>query len=164
MIRLTSGVLVGLLCTTGVAYAGKINMPKEGSFQLQLCAVGNATPILANDQVYITHYSSTALLSSTLAGGPFDRQTARCWGTLGTGKMRPSHTGYCEMVDADGDKWWMDVKAKDDNTGGTYTAIAGTGKYDGMSLTGEYKVDFYPFLGGENYTHCNPNKGTYKLK
>jgi hypothetical protein len=148
----------------GPAAAGKVNMSKEGTFELKFCTVGSGTTIAATDQAYVSHYSGTAVLNSLQVGGAFDRQAAKCWGTLGIVKGKASHLGYCDLVDMDGDKWLMEYHGTADNSGGTYTAVVGTGKYEGMTLKGEYKLDFYPGLGPDAYSGCHHNKGTYKLK
>jgi hypothetical protein len=148
----------------GPAAAGKVNMPKEGAYELKFCTVGSGTTIAATDQAYVSHYSGTAVLNAVPAGGAFDRQAARCWGTLGIVKGKASHLGYCDLVDMDGDKWLMEYHGNADNSGGNYTAVMGTGKYEGMTLKGEYKLDFYPGLGPDGYSGCHHNKGTYKLK
>lgn len=154
---------VAALVSAGAA-AQKPTMPREGPYELKFCTVGSGTTIIANDKAYASHYSGVALLNALPAGGPFDRQAARCWGTLGIIGGKAAHLGYCEMVDTDGDKWLMEYHGKEDNTGGTYTAVHGTGKYAGMTLAGEYKLDFYPGLGPDGYSGCHHNKGTYALK
>ena len=127
---------------SGSAWAAKVSMPKEGGFELKFCTVGSGTTILANDHVYASHYAGSA--------------------TIVAGKAR--HLGYCDIADMDGDKWLMEYVGKDDNSGGTYTAASGTGKYEGMTLKGEYKLDFWPGPSADGYAGCHHNKGTYRLK
>jgi hypothetical protein len=146
------------------AQAGKISMAKEGPYELKFCTVGSGATIVATDKAYASHYTGVALLNAVPTGGPFDRQAAKCWGTIGIIGGKASHLGYCEMVDMEGDKWLMEYHGKEDNSGGTYTAVLGTGKYDGMTLKGEYKLDFYPGLGPDGYSGCHHNKGIYKLR
>jgi hypothetical protein len=153
-----------LTCVPTHAIAGKVNMPKEGSYELRFCTVGDGTVPIATENIYVTHYSGVAVLNAHSAGGAFDRQSARCWGTLGIIKGKASHLGYCEVIDEDGDKWLMEYFGKADNSGGNYTAVNGTGKYEGMTLKGEYKLDFYPALSPTGYSGCHANKGTYRLK
>jgi hypothetical protein len=159
-------VAVGMAAVSFIApaVAGKVSMPKEGPYELKFCTIGSGTTVLANDQAYVTHYSGAAVLNALPPGGAFDRQAAKCWGTLGIVKGKASHLGYCDLVDMDGDKWLMEYHGKEDNSGGTYVAVFGTGKYDGMTLKGEYKLDFYPGPGADGYSGCHHNKGTYKLK
>src|SRR5262245_48205915 len=40
--------------------------------------------------------------------------------------------GGCEIVDLDGDKWYIHYHGNLEGTGGTYTAVYGTGKYAGL--------------------------------
>ena len=164
--KLVAAVVAGsaIACVAGPAAAGKVNMPKEGAYELKFCTVGSGTTVAATDQAYVSHYSGTAVLSTQPPGGAFDRQAAKCWGTLGIIKGKASHLGYCDLVDMDGDKWLMEYHGKEDNSGGTYVAVMGTGKYDGMTVKGEYKLDFYPGLSADGYSGCHHNKGTYKLK
>lgn len=150
------------VCTS--AMAGKVNMPREGNYELKFCTVGDGTVALANDQAYVSHYHGTAVLNSVTPGGPFDRQGASCWGTLGIIKGKALHIGYCMVADEDGDKWLLEYQGKQDNSGGTYTAPWGSGKYEGMTLKGEYKLDFYPTISPTGYAGCHHNKGTYRLK
>ena len=146
------------------ASAGKVNMPREGNYELKFCTVGEGTVPVANDQAYVTHYLGAAVLNSVPAGGAFDRQGATCWGTLGILKGKALHIGYCMVADEDGDKWLLEYQGKQDNSGGTYTAPWGTGKYEGKTLKGEYKLDFYPAIAANGYAGCHHNKGSYKLK
>ncbi len=150
-------------CSTP-ALAGKVNLPREGNYELKFCTIGSGTTILATESVYASHYSGVATLSTQPPGGAFDRQTARCWGTLGIVKGKASHLGYCDLADMDGDHWLMEYHGAADNSGGTYTAVSGTGKYEGMALKGEYKLDFYPGPSADGYAGCHHNKGTYRLR
>lgn len=153
-----------LILVSTSAAAGKVSMPREGSYELKFCTVGDGTVALANDQAYVSHYQGVAVLNSVTPGGPFDRQGATCWGTLGVVKGKALHIGYCMVADEDGDKWLLEYQGKQDNSGGTYTAPWGTGKYEGMTLKGEYRLDFYPAISATGYAGCHHNKGTYKLK
>lgn len=146
------------------AHAAKMNMPKEGPYELRFCTIGQGGGATATEQASVYHYSGVATLSATVPGAAFDRQSARCWGTLGVVNGKASHLGYCEMVDADGDKWLMAYRGREDNSGGTYTAVSGTGKYDGMTLEGQYDLDSWPGLSADGYAGCHKNKGRYKLK
>lgn len=155
---------IAFAACTATALAGKVDMPREGSYELKFCTIGSGTTIAASDQVYATHYSGVAVLNAIPAGGAFDRQAARCWGTPGIVAGKASHLGYCQLVDMDGDTWLMEYHGRQDNSGGTYTAVQGTGKYVGMTVNGEYKLDFYPGLDPDGYSGCHHNKGMYELK
>lgn len=92
---------------------------------------------------------------------------ARCYGIYKKVNANALESGACELTDLDGDKWWMDVQgATPDGGGGYYRAIGGTGKYQGITLQGEFRTDnsFGAAAKDVAFLACNPNKGTYKLK
>jgi hypothetical protein len=59
-----------------------------------------------------------------------------------------------------------DYHGSTDGAGGTYTSVGGTGKYDGMTLRGEYRIDSAWGSPAKEvaFVGCNPPKATYKLK
>jgi hypothetical protein len=166
--KLTLAVVIGIvgMSTAGLSLAGKVNIPKEGSYEFDLCPIGHARTLTNPDKVLVVHYDLDAVVRTTAPGGPFDRVGARCYGLYTNLNNQQAETGVCELTDQDGDKWWMDYHGNPDGAGGTYVAAAGTGKYEGITLRGAYRLDNawgspakdVAFLG------CNPNKGTYKLK
>jgi hypothetical protein len=58
----------------------------------------------------------------------------------------------------------MEYHGSADGVGVTYTAPCGTGKYEGMTLNGEYVLDFWPPAAKEVFQGCFKNKGSYRLK
>lgn len=156
----------GAMLAAGGATAGKVNMPKEGSYEFDFCVTGHGKTFSDGDKLFVISYEGDANLKSTPPGRAFDRMGARCYGVYFNINGRQQETGICELTDRDGDKWWMDYHGNPDGKGGTYTAAHGTGKYDGMTLRGEYRIDNdWGSASKElNFQGCNPNKGTYKLK
>ena len=156
----------GAMFAAGGATAGKVDIPREGAYAFDFCPIGQAKTLVNPDKVFHMQYDLNAIVRSTPSGGAFDRMGARCLGQFSAINGKNVEIGICELTDLDGDKWWMDYRGNPDAAGGTYTAASGTGKYDGMVLKGEYRIDNswgspakeVAFLG------CNPNKGTYKLK
>ena len=154
------------LSTQDAAVAGKVNLAREGSYQFDFCPIGQGKTFSNGDKLFAIQYDLNALLRTTSPGGPFDRMGARCYGLYTNFNGKQAETGICELTDLDGDKWWMDYHGNPDGAGGAYTSAGGTGKYDGMTLKGEYHIDNnwgspskeVSFLG------CNPNKGSYKLR
>jgi hypothetical protein len=148
------------------AMAGKVNIPKEGSYEFDFCPIGHGRTLSSGDKIFVMSYDLDALLRTTPSGRPFDRMGSRCYGLYTNLNGQQNETGVCELTDLDGDKWWMDYHGNPDGAGGKYTAAGGTGKYEGIALRGEYHLDNnwgspakdVAFLG------CNSNKGTYKLK
>ena len=156
-----------MLCVCGTAGAGKVNIPKEGKYAIDFCVVGHGKTLSVGDKFFAISYEVDALTRSTPPGGAFDRMGARCYGIVKSVDGTTSHSGACELTDLDGDKWWMDVVgALPDADGGHYKAVGGTGKYEGISLQGEFHADnnFGSPAKDVAFVGCNPNKGTYKLK
>jgi hypothetical protein len=73
-------------------------------------------------------------------------------------------TGVCEVKDADGDKrlgHYSFVDGKET----FYTVVAGTGKYEGMTLTSTVEqLGPFPAIKDGTFQGCNHQTGTYKLK
>lgn len=146
------------------AVAGKVKMPKEGPFAFDFCAVGSGQDISLGDKVTVSSYRNVANIRTDPAGGPFDRTGATCLGTFASVDGKMQDFGVCELSDMDGDKWFLEYHGNADGAGGTYTAAYGTGKYQGMTLNGEYVLDFWPAAIKGGFQGCFHNKGTYKLK
>ncbi len=159
-------MMMGVALVSGAAEAGKVNIPKEGSYEFEFCVIGSGKTFSAGDKLFVISYVGDANLKSTPAGRAFDRMGARCYGVYSNINGRQQEVGICELTDLDGDKWWMDYHGNPDGAGGTYIAAHGTGKYDGMTLRGEYRIDNAWGSSSKelNFQGCNPNKGTYKLK
>ncbi|MCW5621194.1 MAG: hypothetical protein KIS79_08825 [Burkholderiales bacterium] len=159
-------VVVGLgtLFAMAPAVAGKVNLPKEGNFEFLFCLVGQEASISVPDKVYVSQYKSIANTLTQPAGKAFDRMSALCYGTYANLSGRHQEVGVCEMTDQDGDKWWMEYTVNADGSGGPTSAAYGTGKYEGMTLKGQYTNNPWPSAEKDGFQYCNPNKGTYKLK
>ena len=73
-------------------------------------------------------------------------------------------TGVCETKDADRDKrlgHYLFVDGKET----FYTVVAGTGKYEGMTLTSTVEqLGPFPAIKDGTSQGCNHRTGTYKLK
>lgn len=163
---LVSAAAVVAFALSASATGGKVNIPKEGSYDFDFCPIGRGKVFSAGDKLFVMNYDLDAILRSTPPGKAFDRMGARCFGIYSNINGRQQEVGMCEMTDLDGDKWWMDYRGNPDGAGGTYTAAFGTGKYEGMTLRGEYRIDnAWGSISKEvSFQGCNPNKGTYKLK
>jgi len=164
--RYSLGFLVAaaLAATVTSASAGKVNMPREGNFEFTFCSIGDGKIMSSGDQVFASHYAVAANLLTQPAGKAFDRTSGVCRGVYAKLNGHPQEFGVCEFIDADGDQWWMEYHGNAEGSGGTYTGVHGTGKYDGMTLKGGYTLDFWPSATKDLIQACNPNKGTYKLR
>lgn len=157
LVAALSGVLVA--GTAGAA----VNLPKEGSFDFNFCFVSDAVHVAFGDKVYVGSFQNRASMHSNRPGGAFDLQGARCFGTYGNVDGDYTDQGYCEIVDADGDKWLMKFTSGADSSG-IWTAPFGTGKYEGMTARGTYKPLGFPPSPVPGNARCNRNTGTYRLR
>ncbi len=159
-----AAVAVGVMLSAGSAVAGKVNMPKRGGFDFIFCVTDQARTLTGGDKYVVSHYEGISNVLTNPPGRPFDRMSGVCYGTWMNLNGRQRGFGMCEMIDMDGDKFWMEYTDSAEGGGGTYTSPWGTGKYDGMTLKGEYKVESWPTSKDAAFQVCNPNKGTYELR
>lgn len=161
-----AAMTTGAILAADGALAGRVNIPKEGSYEFDFCPIGRGKIFSEGDKLFVMNYDLDAITRSASPGKAFDRMGARCYGIYSNFNGRQQEAGMCELTDLDGDKWWMEYRGNPDGKGGTYTSAHGTGKYDGMTLRGEYRIDNdWGSISKEvSFQGCNPNKGTYKLK
>jgi hypothetical protein len=154
----------GMLNVSGTGMAGKVTMPKEGAYEFDFCSIGRFKTMSSGDEVFVSHYDVAANLRTEPPGRPFDRMASQCYGVYARLNGQHQESGVCELTDQDNDKWWMSYRGNAEGSGGTYTAVHGTGKYAGMTLRGEYHLDFWPAVAKDVVQACNKNKGTYQLR
>ena len=159
-----SAMAVVTFALSGNVTAGKVSMPKEGNFEFVFCAADQAKIMSVSDKVFVSHYHGIANVLTNPPGRPFDRSSAVCYGIYAKFHGKEQGFGVCEVIDMDGDKWWMEYHGSPSGGGGSYTSPHGTGKYEGMTMKGEYRLEFWPTSKDAALQLCNPNKGTYKLK
>ena len=159
-----SAALAAAVVMSHDALAGKVNMPKEGSYEFDFCTVAQGKSMSMGEKNFVTGYHIVANVKTDPPGKPFDHMGGRCYGTFMILNGRSQDLGVCELVDQDGDKWWMEYHGNTEGNGGMYTAAVGTGKYEGMTIKGEYHLDGFPTIPDAAFQGCNHNKGTYKLK
>jgi hypothetical protein len=150
-----------LFSVIGTASAA-VSLPKEGPFDTHYCFSGTGQPIALNDNAVAGSYTLFATVQSNPPGGAFDQTASHCMGLFQTVNGKTMENGYCDIVDADGDKYLM--RYSGDSEGGKVEAIAGTGKYDGMTLQGEYRHGSLPTTSSDRFYACNRFSGTYKLR
>jgi hypothetical protein len=156
--------VVGML-VSATAIASKVNMPREGNYEFDFCTVAQGKSMSVGEKYFVSGYHIVANVKTDPPGKPFDRSSARCYGTYMILNGKSQDLGICEVVDQDGDKWWMEYHGNVEGNGGTYTAATGSGKYEGMSIKGEYHLEGWPTTAPDAaFQGCNHNKGTYKLK
>lgn len=166
MTRIGMAVAIGAgtLLLTGNALAGKVNLPRKGNFEFLFCVSDQAKSLKGGENYFVSHYQGIANVTTSPAGRPFDRMSGVCYGTYMNLAGRQRGFGMCELVDMDGDIFWMEYTDHAEGAGGSYTSPWGTGKYEGMTMKGEYKVEAWPTSRDAAFQVCNPNKGSYELR
>ena len=145
------------------ALAGEL--PKEGSVDLTSCWSGVATNVITFSKTHTANsWGLTGTNRSNPPGGYADKNTYQCVGLTASFDGKVTVTGVCEVKDADGDKrlgHYSFVDGKET----FYNIVAGTGKYEGMTLTSTVEqLGPFPAIKDGTFQGCNRRTGTYKLK
>jgi hypothetical protein len=155
---LSALVLSSIVVTTSAA----VTLPKEGHFDTTYCLTGTGETMALTDKTLGGSYRLLATVQSNPPGGAFDGTAAECLGVYNTINGKTEENASCIGVDADGDKYLL--RCSGDFKNGKCEAIAGIGKYEGMTLQGDYRVGPLPTAVPNHFFVCNNFTGTYKLK
>jgi len=138
------------------------DLPKEGKYDHQTCYVGPHYVIAHSNDHMAGSYAVTGG-SLAPAGDPFHAASGVCYGawTLLNGEY--SESGACEFGDAAGDKF-MGVYSRRGQEQGNWRMVGGTGKFAGMSGTGNFiPGTALPQPSGQ-VVACNREIGTWRLR
>ena len=140
------------------------DMPKEGKMDFNYCMAATYKPVMASPQLNSGLAESWASIYSNPPGGPFDNQGSQCGAILVSRDGAMESTAYCKQIDKDGDVWLF--KFTDRNFVGKLESLGGTGKYDGMTLTGDFKPvgGNVPSAAPGVIQMCNPVVGAYRMR
>jgi hypothetical protein len=138
-------------------------LPKEGRLDTTSCWSGVSNTIAFSKTHTALSYEFMGTTRSNPPGGAWDMTAFRCVGLLTIIDGKSPGTAICEASDKDGDKWMSQYVCESGKCSGT--ALAGTGKYDGMvfSANTENSGPFPPVKPG-TFQNCNRAIGNYKLK
>ncbi|MGQ0579505.1 MAG: hypothetical protein ACT4PQ_11430 [Betaproteobacteria bacterium] len=140
-------------------------MIREGRFDFDICKFGKADyPWLAKGLVSGSFDRIAASIYDNGRPKDIDRGISRCVGAYEVVGGRYRDYGVCTQVDADGDQWRMRYETGADLIG-TWVAMGGSGKYEGITAKGEYRpVGNVPGVMAGGFKSCNHNTGSYRLK
>ena len=135
--KLALAVAIGLVVavsTAGAALAGKVNMPKEGSYEFDFCPIGHGRTLSDPRQDLRHSLRSRRHRADHPAGPPFDRMGARCYGLYTnlngkqaeTRRVRADRSGRRQVVDG--------LSRQPRRCRWHVHRRRGTGKYDGMTV------------------------------
>ncbi len=159
-IRIVVGLFVVVACP-----AWATDLPNEGAYDIKTCFTRKSTLIQYSKTQYAYSYEETGTVVSAQPGGLFDGDVVRCVGMTAVVEGKRSGGSFCEAVAKNGDKRLTQFKY--DNEGKLVReALVGTGKYDGMVLTGSTvkAIGPAPVLETGTAEACNQQTGNYKLK
>ena len=130
-----------------------------------MCRSGTVTTLSKTEDTYIYTVSHRGIILSQDAARLFDNFTHECVGSVAVVRGKYSGGGFCRYVDpATGDLLFGAWTAGDKPGTGTYTYIGGTGKWKGISGSGDYQV-VAPTraLAEGTYQNCVRTKDTFTL-
>jgi len=147
-------------------------LAKDGTFDFTICVTGNAKAISFDDQHRAFAWvEEEGFAHGAPPGGLFDMTLFRCVGSGGVIEGTRSITDHCEVADRDGDTMFLVHHYEIDLATGSRESgvkiLAGTGKYDGISGTGDSQPPVsIPVTDPERpglYAPCVQINGEYKI-
>src|SRR3954462_1724110 len=126
-------VLAAVIFTSAPALAAEL--PKEGNYDSTSCQTSVNNVISFSKEHTASSWELTGSINSNPPGGIFDKNSFRCVGTNSSLGGKTTGMTVCEAIDADGDKRLTYYSLAADGKV-TREAVTGTGKYDGMVVSG----------------------------
>jgi hypothetical protein len=109
-------------------------------------------------------YEVMGNIRSNVPDSIFDNNTFRCVGMNASFDGKNTGSAACEAIDREGDKRLSYFSIASDGKV-TRDAVAGTGKFDGMSTTTTVApLGPFPVIKPGAFQDCNHQTGNYKLK
>ena len=154
---------LALLIVASPFSAFSAETPKEGNYDYTACWSGVNNTITFSKTHTGSSFELTGTLRSNPPGGMFDKSTFRCVGINASLDGKVTASNVCETIDVDGDKRLLSFSNVDGKI--TRTNVAGTGKYEGMSLTSTVEqLGPFPAIKNGTFQGWNHPTGAYKLK
>lgn len=158
------------ILVSGIAATAVSSMPgtsmandKEGRYEFTSCFAGTVRVLAVNDKLSARSVNISGISFTSPTGGPFHGQTFDCAISALAQDGHTQATGHCVHADGNGDRWIS--RFSDRDMIGTVEAVGGTGKYNGMVLTGQFSpaVIAAPITAG-SVQICLQNSGTYRMR
>jgi hypothetical protein len=139
------------------------DVPKEGHYDFTSCWSGVSNVIAFSKTHIALSFELTGTNRSNPPGGFNDKTSFRCVGVHSVLDGKGAGTALCEVLDRDGDK--ILDRFETEGPKQTATFIAGTGKYEGMELSGTAELlGPFPTIKPGTFQNCNHQTGTYRMK
>ena len=152
-------LLFGLASAANAAAA---ELPKEWNYDTMHCFGGTITFVKHGKSHMAFNYHLSGASRSKTSDSPVGLLSSQCLGVGSVIEGASSTNGFCEFIDADGDKFFGVY----DRTGpsGTWKVLSGTGKFTGITGGGTYdRIRFPRGLLAGTFSGCSDGKGSYKL-
>lgn len=159
------GRLAPLIAMLGAITASAADAPgrKEGAFEFNACYSGSVQTLSVNDRLNVRTTRIQGSTATATAGAPFDGQAVDCTVIAIVKDGVSDANGYCVQLDPDGDRWMF--KLVDTMRAGQLEFVGGTGKYEGMTLSGQFRPRAKPlFMSAASVQLCQLMTGTFRLR
>jgi hypothetical protein len=144
----------------GFGLGGSV-LAASGEVEVEACQAGDMQSLAHTPNRSVGTYKLLGTVRTVPAGGVFDMMSSQCLGAWSTIDGSFSNWGHCEYVGPTGDKVLLRFTRMNSDQG-RYEFIGGTGKFSGLTGTGEYKATRFPqFPGVMNV--CTQAKWRYSL-
>ena len=135
------------------------DLPKEGTYSTTWTFSGPYTLVEIGEEKWSYVAAFTEVVWNNAGEGVLHNMSANC---NGLGAASGEGNGYCNYVDADGDKIytaWEDLTEGK----GKATILGGTGKYAGIQGSEEYEYVYTPDSPEGTFHGHGGSKGSYTL-
>jgi hypothetical protein len=132
---------------------------ETGTFEHTHCFTGTTQTLRHAEGNVVNAVTFRGTVRAASPGQLFDNMSSQCVGISGQVQGGTFSQGYCEFYDNESDRIFF--RYQREGTEGTFQAVNGLGKYQGISLEGTYSVLRFPqtpgFLQG-----CAQNRGRWE--
>lgn len=139
------------------------DLPRIGKFEFISCLAGKQSEIAHGPDHVVGTADTLGTQRSSPPGSLFDSTASRCVSSYSYIDGKYATDGFCEFLDADGDKYLLKFNRLP-GLGGTLVGLHGTGKYSGMRLRGMYdRIAPFPATPG-NVHACVKATGDFSFQ
>ena len=133
----------------------------SGEVDVTTCQGGEMQAVALTPKQSVGTFKLLGTLRAVPAGSLFDMMSSQCFGAWSLLDGSFSNWGHCEYVDAAGDKVLVRF-TRINSDKGQYEFLGGTGKFSGLTGTGDYRATRFPQIPGA-FNVCTEAKWRYSL-
>jgi hypothetical protein len=150
--QFVAATLIAGVCASVPLQVCAADLPGSGKFEFTSCLAGKETSIGHAPNYAVGTADTLGTQRSEPPGSLFDLTSSRCVYRYSYIDGKYDADGFCEFLDAQGDKYLLKIN-REPGQGGTLQGMHGTGKYAGMKLRGAYER-IAPFPATPGNTHA----------